>query len=40
MEAQVLQVRDEVRNRALVYALALAQNVKLVGERRYKRSFK
>lgn len=34
MEAQVLQVRDEVRNCALVYALALTQDVKLVGKHR------
>lgn len=35
VEAQVLQVRDEVRNRALVDALALTQDVKLVGNTRY-----
>lgn len=34
VEAQVLQVRDEVRNRALVDALALTQDVKLVGKHR------
>lgn len=30
VEAQVLQVRDEVRDRALVYALTLTEDVQLV----------
>lgn len=34
VEAQVLQVRNEVRNCALVYALTLTQDVKLVEEHR------
>lgn len=32
VEAQVLQVRDEVRDRALVYALTLTEDVQLVEE--------
>lgn len=35
VKTQVLQVRDEVRNRALVDTLALTQDVKLVGNTRY-----
>lgn len=30
VEAQVLQIRDEVRDRALVYALTLTEDVQLV----------
>lgn len=36
VEAQVLQVRDEVRDCALVYALTLTEDVKLVKEQRYR----
>lgn len=32
VEAQVLQIRDEVRDRSLVNALALAEDVQLVEE--------
>lgn len=32
VEAQVLQIRDEVRDRALVYALTLTEDVQLVEE--------
>lgn len=36
VEAQVLQIRDEVRDCALVYALTLTEDVKLVEEHMYK----
>ena len=36
VEAQALQVGDEVRDCALVYALTLAEDVKLVEEHRYR----
>lgn len=36
MKAQVLQIRDEVRDCALVYALTLTEDVKLVREHRYR----
>lgn len=35
VEAQALQIRDEVRDRALVYALTLTEDVQLVREHRY-----
>lgn len=35
VEAQVLQIRDEVRDGALVYALTLAEDIKLEEEHRY-----
>lgn len=36
VEAQVLQIRDEVRDCALVYALTLTEDVQLAGEHRYR----